>query len=290
MQKSSHNQLKNLILVHIESLSTVLYYQNRSLFHNINNLMVIGDLLYGDFKKFELSRSLSDLISIDNIGKSLLAILKERGYNVANIFYPAWSNEDRSNLEKIVGQVSFKYNEEDFYKEISDCIVADQPFALYVYNGMSGISFLSKSSGETWSDSWIEGYKNADKSIGYIFSILKKNKILDKTIVVIFGDHGDDFWSHAFNGGYCHSIEPYTSLTHTPLIVHNTDIGAQVVPDIISVLDIKELCLSMLGLDAYISENSKIYHVYRCSRKNAFARNLYVNQLIQLVIYQNVIR
>lgn len=38
-------------------------------------------------------------------------------------------------------------------------------------------------------------------------------------MIIAFGDHGDDFWGHGFNGGYTHGIEPYTPLVHTPAFI-----------------------------------------------------------------------
>jgi arylsulfatase A-like enzyme len=53
---------------------------------------------------------------------------------------------------------------------------------------------------------------------GYVSKLLEKfaeYRILDETLIIIFGDHGDEFYEH---GSTAHSHSLYTELTHIPLI------------------------------------------------------------------------
>jgi arylsulfatase A-like enzyme len=64
-------------------------------------------------------------------------------------------------------------------------------------------------------------YRNAvgytDEQVGAFISHLKKEKLLENTVVVIVSDHGEEFSEH---GRYFHSANLYDVLARVPLIVH----------------------------------------------------------------------
>ena len=66
----------------------------------------------------------------------------------------------------------------------------------------------------------IERYRQeihfADGQVGRILDELKRGGLLDKSIVIIVGDHGEEFGDH---GGNYHKSTVYTEVTHVPLIV-----------------------------------------------------------------------
>jgi arylsulfatase A-like enzyme len=59
-----------------------------------------------------------------------------------------------------------------------------------------------------------------DTQIGRFLDRLDDNGDLDNTIVVVVGDHGDEFSEH---GRYGHGNLPYDELTHVPLIIRFPD-------------------------------------------------------------------
>lgn len=286
---------KNLIIIHMESLSNQLFWHNASLFKFTNSilkdciiynkfyttgtstLMVIADLIYGDMQ-YEAADSLYSMHKICTNKKMLFEILKSNKYSTKTVFYPQWEVADSENVKAIMGEVTFVNDFRDFLGEINSSLSCMQPFALYLCNGKSGISFLDYTE-ISWHKSWENGYKSCDDTIAYVFKILKEKDLLENTLVLMYGDHGDDFWTHSFNNGFCHSTQPYSNLVHTPLFIFNSDIRGEYVSDVISTTDIKDLLLSMLGISEEIDSKALIYDGYRCKRKYAFSRNLYVNQL-----------
>lgn len=56
------------------------------------------------------------------------------------------------------------------------------------------------------------GYRNVDNTLENILRILEEKDILKDTIIICYGDHGDDYWSHNLNGGFAHGIEPYSNM------------------------------------------------------------------------------
>ncbi len=288
--------MKNLIIIHLESLSNILYFKNKMLFNHINKIsnicinynnfyasststiMNIADLFFGDMRQYESSSSINSLSNSNIVCESLFTVMDRAGYSTKTILYPPWNKEDLNNLEYITGTASYTKTYEEFKNLISGSIINDNPFALYIYNGLSGISFLNQDKTKDWSDCWDEGYVSCDDTVGYIFKLLNDKKLMDHTVVIMFGDHGDDFWTHSFNSGFCHCIEPYASMIHTPLFVYSPDIPTAYVNDIVSTSDIRNLVLSMLPIEYDNCCENYIYDRYRSSRKYSLSRNLFVNQ------------
>ncbi|MFB6178300.1 MAG: sulfatase [Halorientalis sp.] len=59
-----------------------------------------------------------------------------------------------------------------------------------------------------------------DREIGSFFDRLRERGVIEETVVVVTGDHGDEFGEH---GRYGHKNLPFDELTHVPLIVQFPD-------------------------------------------------------------------
>jgi arylsulfatase A-like enzyme len=68
---------------------------------------------------------------------------------------------------------------------------------------------------ELWKNYRLE-VEYLDSELGRFFDILNRNGDLKNTVVVVVGDHGDEFYEH---NDYGHSNLPYDVLTHVPLII-----------------------------------------------------------------------
>jgi arylsulfatase A-like enzyme len=96
-------------------------------------------------------------------------------------------------------------------------------------------------------------YKNAlhygDKSLGDLVSGLAVRHLLDHTILLIFGDHGEAFGQH--DGNFGHTLFVYDENVRVPLVVvlpHATDEIR--VRRVASTIDIAPTVLDLLGLPA----------------------------------------
>ncbi len=59
----------------------------------------------------------------------------------------------------------------------------------------------------------------SDKVLGKFIEQLRKNRMLDNTLLFIFADHGEAFYQHRQN--YLHSLRVYEENTHIPFIIYN---------------------------------------------------------------------
>jgi len=233
---------KNLLLLHLESLNMLNYKMNQDFFPNVrelekqckvfdnyystatSTLMVIGDLLYGGMKLYEGCDSLSDIPKEYCYSSSLFDDLKEQGYYVGIFIYPDGGDRESAEVRHIAG---FK-NQMKLIREYSkyvnafDRIMDCQPFALMACNYISNLSYASYVDMSNYGlniDYWEAGYRCMDRCCGHLLELLKNKDLMDNTVIVLYGDHGDDYWGHGMHNGLAHAIEPNNLLIHTPLII-----------------------------------------------------------------------
>ncbi len=97
------------------------------------------------------------------------------------------------------------------------------PFAIYVWDLVTHIehslALSAVASGLT--DQIERACAAADDAIGVFRSTLERKGLLQNTAIVVYGDHGDDYWTHGFKGGMIHGTEPHTDIIHTPLAIRD---------------------------------------------------------------------
>lgn len=233
---------KNLLLLHLESLNSLNYKMNPDLFPAVrgvekkcrvfdkyystatSTIMVIGDLLYGGMKLYEECDSLSTIPPKYCYSSSLFDDLKEEGYNTGIYIYPEGGDRESAEMRHIAG---FKnkmelIREYTKYVKTFDSIMDCQPFALMACNYISNLSFSSYVDINNYSidtDYWEAGYRCMDRCCEDLIKLLKDKNLMDNTVIVLYGDHGDDYWGHGTHKGLAHAIEPNNLLIHTPLII-----------------------------------------------------------------------
>lgn len=87
----------------------------------------------------------------------------------------------------------------------------------------------------------------ADDYIGKLMEDLKKTGLYDDTVIVITGDHGDEFWDH---GGVAHGHTLYDELIRIPLIVRYPKLikGGAVLRKQAAHIDLMPTLLDIAGL------------------------------------------
>lgn len=280
---------KNLIIFHLESLNNIILQNNICLFPNLGSLtkqsyayknyystststfMVMSDLIYGDETIFEKSKDYSTLIGKENRETNLLEELSKEGYYSEVIAPPFLTESEKKRYKDIFGEIDSYFFADSYekFKEEIEKTVEKELFALYITEFISHITY-SKYRGKNygWSDNWKKGYEMLDDLLGFLLRLLKKNSAMDRTVIVAYGDHGDDFYSHKFNGGFLHAIEPYSNMVKTPLIVYSGGEHNEK-RELISTTALRELIKNLIK-EAPLNEKVGSAYVY--------ARNLYTAQ------------
>ena len=287
--------MKNLMMIHLESLNYQLFMSFPEIFkeiHKIKNegvlynhyfstatstLMVLGDIFYGRKEQYEVCTSM-DYIPKDYFYKdSLFDELKRNGYKTGIFVYPDGGDRESAEERHIAGFQNKmvlipKYEE---LLETVEHLISEEPFAVMVCNYISNINFNCYVDNDNildGTDKWKLGYQYLDKCVGDLIKLLKKKQKLEDTCIVLYGDHGDDFWGHGMHQGLTHAIEPFTNLIHTPMLIFDNNEKGRLKENLVCATDLRQIILVKLGL-RQCSKNIKNEYV--------IARSAYAAQPIR---------
>jgi choline-sulfatase len=96
-----------------------------------------------------------------------------------------------------------------------------------------------------YDDPYIGEIAFADAQIGRLMDDLARRKLLDRTIVVVAGDHGESLGEH---GERDHGIFVYESVLHVPLIVRAPSLPPGRVDDVVRLVDVMPTVLDLAGV------------------------------------------
>jgi arylsulfatase A-like enzyme len=128
----------------------------------------------------------------------------------------------------------------------------DRPFFVTYLPAAGHHPYASSVDGPFPVDSSLGAYKNAiyegDRALATLFDGLRSRGLFDRTLIVVFGDHGEAFDQHP--GNRAHSLYVYDENVHVPLVIRvpgqPTTIGARVAR-VASVIDIGPTILDLTG-------------------------------------------
>ena len=283
--------MKNLIMIHLESLNYQLFMNFPEIFKEINKvkldglyfnhyfstatstLMVVGDIVYGGKEQYEICSSLDDIPVEYYYKSSLFDDLKKKGYQTGIFVYPNGGDRESAEERHIAGfenEMLLKPDYEELLASV-DHMITDQPFAVWVCNYISNISLNCYTENSYFADGtakWKHGYECLDQCVGDIVSLLRKKNQLENTELILYGDHGDDFWGHGMHGGLTHAIEPYAALIHTPMIILDRETPGGLDESLICATDLKQIILEKLKF----SEKTGIKNDYVIARSSYAAQ------------------
>jgi arylsulfatase A-like enzyme len=96
-------------------------------------------------------------------------------------------------------------------------------------------------------DLYDDSIKYFDIHFGRILDALRASQKLDKTIVILLSDHGEEFWEH---GSFGHGHTLYNELLHITLLIRYQKIlPAKKVPHPVHLIDLYPTILSLAGVD-----------------------------------------
>jgi choline-sulfatase len=119
-----------------------------------------------------------------------------------------------------------------------------------------------------------------DAQIGQWLDLLERRGLLDRTVVVVVGDHGESLGDH---GEWTHGLFVYESVLHVPLLIRAPGAGlrGRRVSGLTRSVDVMPTVLALLGVrpDARMDGESLLPLVAGARRDlGAYAENLYPNR------------
>lgn len=288
---------KNVVFIHLESLNQAIY-SHRQWFPCLNSIaphslrfnnfissatssfMAVSDLLHGDDDVLEHNVNFEVGLSIKRKAPSMFDQLRKAGYRTAGLGFPKnWASFDMIWSEND----PFRwYETSSEMLHHAEAIISDrsQPFALYIWNLSSHLCYQDgyKAAGDNSFVRWQRGYESMDNTVGDILRLLMNHKLMESTTLVIFGDHGDDFWNHGLYGGFAHGIEPYTSLIHTPAFIYDSNYKAKDMNNLVSMIDLQKTVFEILNVPMTAEDNPSCFSAFSGDRKYCYSRNLFAAQ------------
>jgi arylsulfatase A-like enzyme len=126
------------------------------------------------------------------------------------------------------------------------------PYMIHPYNGVGYARVTNPNPPPEVANLYRAAYDgeiaHLDRHLGELFDDLRARGLYDRTLIVLTGDHGEEFQEH---GGWWHGTTLYDEQTHVPLIVKPTlGGGGRVVQEFATSLDITPTVLHAAGLPA----------------------------------------
>lgn len=98
------------------------------------------------------------------------------------------------------------------------------------------------------------GVEYSDYQIGELMNFLKKENLYENSIIIITGDHGDEFLEH---GGGGHGNKLYNELLHVPLLIKIPGVTPQIIKRKVSLIDIPSTICDLLEVKSPSSFKGK---------------------------------
>ena len=120
----------------------------------------------------------------------------------------------------------------------------------------------------------------ADSQIGRLLQALEQRRLLDRTIVIVVGDHGESLGGH---GERDHGVFIYEDVIRVPLIVRAPTLRPARVGEIVRLTDVMPTVLELLDVPAPPADGVSIVDLMNGSRRDlnleAYSESLYPQRL-----------
>lgn len=166
----------------------------------------------------ETKGSSSHFITVQNLSfENTSGMLKSLG------FEHVVSPEELSKYGKIIKSSSFGFFDDALLNYPYHEIKQDKPFVLTFMTIAAHYPYYypnKVNQEDTSYAAYIKASATADKSVSLLFDKLEKNKLLNDTLVVVVGDHGESFGEH---GTFIHNSSMHEEEVTVPLIFWSND-------------------------------------------------------------------
>ncbi len=293
----------NLVVLHLESVSSAILGRFGDQLGHLQKLMDLGtrfdsffttapssiksfcDFLYGNTSEMDAVVDWDDVTNRPaGLGDNLVDALRRAGYRVEGHGFPVIWRDDVNRWELFGRPSEFRWHESGaaFHEALGALFDGgDAPFALYLWDLRSHLSYsdADKPAELPGFERIRRGYQATDETLGRVLEALESRGRLEDTIVVAYGDHGDELWTHGLYFGFCHAFEPYTDVIRTPAVIYDPRRGPTRVDGVVSLIDLKPTILSLLGaLDEAAPRWDAGVDALSGERRFAHCQSLFANQ------------
>ena len=200
---------------------------------------------------YQISMYTSASFSYPEFDKTVLVNVPDKSIHEYGTIGPGWER-DRKNVGDLLTFIKTRNKKQPFFT----FMFFESPHARYYFPPESIIrkNYLKDFNYATASldkdiglikNRYINSCHYLDSQFERIFDFLRKEKLLDNTIVILAGDHGEEFME---KGRWGHNSEFHEEQTRTPLVLWVPGTGSSISDRITSHLDVAPTLLSLLGV------------------------------------------
>ncbi len=205
-------------------------------------------------QQYQMRLFTSAKFSYPEFNKTIFARIPTAQLRDQNPFKSGWQN-DRQNVTQLLDFI----DQRDKNKPFFTFMFFESPHARYYFPPESVIArpyrddinyasmdkqTLRQEIGPI-KNRYINAVHHLDQQFGRIFDYLKQHQLLDNTIVVVNGDHGEEFMEHGFWG---HNSTFVDQQIRTPLMIYVPGMKPQISDAITSHMDIVPTLMPLLGV------------------------------------------
>ena len=112
---------------------------------------------------------------------------------------------------------------------------------------------------------YINSVHHLDMQYGRIFEYLKTHQLLDNTIVILIGDHGEEFMEHGFWG---HNSTFVDQQVRTPLVIYKPGMKPLVSDQMTSHMDVVPTIMPLLGVSNPSNDYAIGYNLFASEKRD----------------------
>lgn len=231
-------------------------------------------------------------LALDTARLTLAEVLKERGWRTAAFVGSVVLNADRGLAQgfDVYGGVPAGDGAPDERQRragevVDDAIrwlegIGDDRFLLWVHLYDPHRPYDPPVPFRAMPDPYVGEIAYADSQIGRLLQALGRRTLLDRTVVVVAGDHGESLGEH---GERDHGIFVYESVLRVPLIVKAPALAPRRVGEVVRLTDVMPTVLDLLGVPAPPADGISLAGLMRGSPRQhdleVYAESLYPRRL-----------
>lgn len=209
---------------------------------------------------YQTSFYTSALFSYPEFDKTIFAQVPANQLHTIEKGQTGWEN-DRDNVNDLLSFI----DKRDLARPFFTFMFFESPHARYYFPPESVIAkpyrddlnYATLSKEELRKDivpiknRYINSVHSLDMQWGRIFDYLKQHQLLDNTVVVLLGDHGEEFMEHGFWG---HNSTFVDQQVRTPLVIYTPNMKPLVSNQLTSHMDVVPTLMPLLGVTNLTSD------------------------------------
>jgi hypothetical protein len=293
---------KNIVLMHLESISAAKLWQYRDIMGTVWRLMesslsftrfqsaatstamAMSSVMTGDPSRYDYAANFSrrkDIPAAFPRYTSLAQLVARQGYSRMSLMSCPLLNVGKGVTKDTIYQNSPNIRDLLLTAQqgLSEYKTLGRPFYLYFWDASSHMAFNSNAAQQmpNFERQLAAGYSHIDHSFNQILTYIAELGLWDDTIFVVFGDHGDELWNHGLNKGYCHCTAPYATLCHTPFFIHSQGIQPGISSNLACTDDIRDTVYALAFPDSPPPAANSAFsgvNLLQMRRRYAFSHNM----------------